>query len=173
MSIARDKKAIDAALAEYRRRLDTIPDSEFNAMPPGGGWSYGEVYSHILQSNLGSLIAIERCANGTGKLDNKRLGLMAQLVFLIGAFPFKFKAPDKLAAQTQNIGKEEARNLLVKLKAKVDQVASVVNKSSSFSKIKHPRLGLLNAKQWLRFISIHTNHHLKQLDRIAKKFSRG
>jgi hypothetical protein len=170
MSIAKDKKAVEEALAEYRRRLDVIPEEQFNATPPGGGWSYGEVYSHILQANLGSLIAIERCANGTGKIDDKHLGLLAQLVFLMGSFPFKFKAPEKIAAQVNNIGKEEARNLLVKLKAKIEQMVPVINKSSTFSKIKHPRLGLLNAKQWLRFIDIHTRHHLKQLNRIEKKF---
>lgn len=172
MSIASDKKAIETALAEYRRRLDVIPDSQFNIMPPGGGWSYGEVYSHILQANLGSLIAIERCANGTGKIDDKRMGWLAQLIFLFGHFPFKFKAPEKIAAQVNNIGKEEARNLLVKLKAKIEQMIPVTNKASTFSKIKHPRLGLLNAKQWLRFIDIHTRHHLKQLNRIENKFKR-
>jgi hypothetical protein len=170
MSIASDKRSLENVLAEFRRKLDQIPDDRFNATPPGGGWSYGEVYSHILQSNLGSFIAIERCANGTGKLDNKRMGWLGQFVFLIGGFPFKFKAPDKLAAMVNNIGKEEARNLLVKLKAKMDLMVPVVAKASSFSKIKHPRLGLLNAKQWLRFIDIHTRHHLKQLKRIDKKF---
>jgi len=170
MSIASDKKSLENALAEYRRKLDQIPDDRFNATPPGGGWSYGEVYSHILQANLGSLIAIERCANGTGKIDNKRLGLLAQFIFLIGGFPFKFKAPEKIADMVNNMGKEEARNLLIKLKTKIDQMAPLALKASTFSKIKHPRLGLLNAKQWLRFIDIHTRHHLKQLNRIEKKF---
>jgi glycosyltransferase involved in cell wall biosynthesis len=30
--------------------------------------------------------------------------------------------------------------------------------------------GYLNAKQWLRFIEIHLNHHLKQLNRIENSF---
>jgi hypothetical protein len=172
MSIASDKQSLETALAEYRRRLDQIPDAQFNATPPGGGWSYGEVYSHILQANLGSLIAVERCGNGTGKIDNKPLGLLAKLILAMGFFPFKFKAPEKIAAQVSNISKEEARNLLVKLKTKIDHMAPVALKCSTFSKIKHPRLGLLNAKQWFRFIDIHTRHHLKQLNRIQKKFSR-
>ncbi|EHQ27144.1 DinB family protein [Mucilaginibacter paludis] len=170
MSIAADKKLIEDTLKEYRRRLDTIPDDQFNAMPPGGGWSYGEVYSHILQADLGSLIAIEKCTNGTGKVDNKRLGWFAMLIFFAGRFPpFKIKAPAKIEAAVNNIGKEEARNLIIKLKNRMDQLIPVINKSSSFSKIKHPRLGLLNAKQWFKFIGIHTKHHLKQLERIEKK----
>lgn len=170
MSIAADKKSLEKTLQEFRRRLDVIPESQFNAVPPGGGWTYGEVYSHILQADLGSLVAIERCANGTGKIDDKRLGWLAQFIFLLGSFPVKFKAPDKIAAMVNNIGKEEARNLLVKLKVKIEQMVPVVNRSSTFSKIKHPRLGLLNARQWFRFIDIHTRHHLNQLNRIENKF---
>lgn len=67
MSIASDKQSLEKTLAEFRRRIDVIPDNQFNAVPPGGGWTYGEVYSHIMQADLGSFVAIERCANGTGK----------------------------------------------------------------------------------------------------------
>ncbi|OCX51104.1 hypothetical protein BEL04_20535 [Mucilaginibacter sp. PPCGB 2223] len=173
MSIASDKKALEESLAEYRRKLDELPDDLFNQTPPGGGWSCGEVYCHIMQANMGSLVAIERCINGTGQIDNKRLGLLASLVFLTGRFPpVKIKAPAKFAAMVTNIDKEEARNNIVKVKKRVEQLAGAISKSSSFIKVKHPRLGLLNARQWLRFISIHTRHHLRQLERIEKKFGR-
>ena len=171
MSIAADKKHLDDTLKEYRRRLDVIPDAVFNTTPPGGGWSYGEVYSHILQADMASLIGIERCANGTGKIDSKRLNWLATLIFLFKRFPpVGLKVPKKFESLTVNISKEEARNLLIKLKTRVDQLAPVINKASTFSKIKHPRLGMLNARQWLRFIAIHTAHHLKQLTRLDKKF---
>jgi hypothetical protein len=32
-------------------------------------------------------------------------------------------------------------------------------------------MGNLNAGQWLKFILVHTNHHIKQLNRIDKKFA--
>jgi hypothetical protein len=172
MSIAVNKKLVENALAEYRRRIDQIPDNQFNATPPGGGWSYAEVYSHILQANLGSFTAIEKCTNGTAKIDNKGLNWLARLIFLTGRFPpFKIKAPKQIESMVANIGKEEARNLLIKTKTRMEQLLPAINKSSTFSKIKHPRLGLLNAKQWFRFIGVHTRHHLKQLERIDKKFN--
>ena len=172
MSIVADKKHLENILLEYRRRLDAIPDNQFNAKPPQGGWSYAEVYSHILQSNLASLIAVEKCINGTSQIDDKRLGWLAWLIFLTGKFPpFKFKVPKELESIMANISKEEARNLLIKLKNRVDQLAPAISKSSTFSKVKHPRLGLLNAKQWLKFITVHTRHHLKQLDRLNKEFN--
>jgi hypothetical protein len=54
MNIGLQHKEIEAALDAYRSRLDIIPDNLFDVTPPGGGWSYAEVYSHILQATLGS-----------------------------------------------------------------------------------------------------------------------
>ncbi len=172
MSIAADKKDLEEALNEYRKQLDQVPDELFNQSPPGGGWSYGEVYCHILQANLGSFTAIEKCINGTGQIDNKGLGMMARAIFLFGRFPpVRLKAPKKIAAMVTNMDKEEARNNIIKVKKRIDQLTGAISKSSSFIKVKHPRLGLLNARQWLRFINIHTRHHLKQLERLNKKFA--
>jgi hypothetical protein len=44
--------------------------------------------------------------------------------------------------------------------------------ANSKIKTKHPRLGYLNAKQWLRFIEIHLHHHLKQLNRIENSLAK-
>lgn len=171
MSIASDKKGLEESLAIYRKKLDEIPAEQFNQTPPGGGWSYGELYCHILQADLGSFVAIEKCINGSGEINNKRLSLRAWLIFLTGRFPpVKIKAPKKIAAMVTNMDKEEVRNNLIKVKKRIDQLVGAIGKSSSFIKIKHPRLGLLNARQWLRFINIHTRHHLKQLEWIEKKF---
>jgi hypothetical protein len=65
MNIPQQRLAIDAALDSYRNQLDIIPDDLFDATPPNGGWSFAEVYSHILQATIGSTVAAERCANGT------------------------------------------------------------------------------------------------------------
>jgi len=42
----------------------------------------------------------------------------------------------------------------------------LVNSASATQKVKHPRLGLLNAEQWYAFIHLHFLHHQRQLIRI-------
>jgi hypothetical protein len=91
MKVAEERRAIDAALDNYRNQLDTIPDDLFNATPPNGGWSFAEVYSHILQATIGSTIAAERCANGTCEPTKKGLTLIGRLALLFGYMP-KIKA---------------------------------------------------------------------------------
>jgi hypothetical protein len=171
MSIAADEKTIENTLLVYRQKLDEIPDDLFNTTPPGGGWSYAEVYSHIMQASIGSLVAVEKCSNGTGKTHTKRLSWLARLILFTGFFPgLRFKAPASIAGMVADISKEDARNLIIKVKKRLDEVVPDVDAASPYCKIKHPRFGMLNATQWLRFIGIHLKHHIRQLKRIDKKF---
>ncbi|MDB5145133.1 MAG: DinB family protein [Mucilaginibacter sp.] len=173
MGIGSQRKEIEAVLDTYRNRLDTIPDDLFNATPSGGGWSYAEVYSHVLQADLGSTIALEKCTQGNWRPTSKGRSLLGLLVLSFGRFPpVRLKVPKDIAAKipAKNISKEEARNLLIKCRKRISEVTPLIYNSSPHCRYKHARLGMLNARQWFKFILIHSKHHLKQLDRIQKKF---
>jgi hypothetical protein len=172
MNLLKERKAIDEALDGYRARLDTIPEALFTVTPAEGVWSFSEVYSHILQATLSSAIALERCANNNCKPTNNRLTLIGRYMMLTSRFPpVKVKVPESVAARipAQKIDEEEARNLLIKCRKRIDELTPLINDALPSAKHKHPRLGALDAKQWLKFIRIHLQHHLKQLDRIQKK----
>lgn len=174
MKPAAERKEIEAAFDIYRKKLDDIPDDLFNVTPPGGGWSYAEVYAHILQSTLGASIALEKCTLSNCKPTNKTPNLLGRLVLLFNRFPpFKIKEPkpvtEKLPAL--KITKEAAKNLLIKCRQRMDLVMPLLYNAGHHGRIAHPRLGMFNAKQWLKFIRIHLKHHLKQLQRIENKFS--
>jgi hypothetical protein len=173
MNIARERKAIDAALDNYRAQLDTIPDELFTVPPPGGGWSYAEVYSHILQATLASSIGLERSAHNNCLPTKKGLTFLGRLMMFTGRFPpVKVKVPEIVTAKmpATKISKEDAKNLLIKCRKRIDETTPLLKNSSPGSRYKHPRLGMLNAEQWFKFIRIHAQHHLKQLSRIKKKF---
>ena len=173
MGIGSQRKEIEEVLDTYRNRLDTIPDELFTATPPGGGWSYAEVYSHIMQASLGSTIALEKCTLSSCKPTSKGRTLIGMLVLTFGRFPpFGVKVPDAISDKVavNKISKEEAKNLLIKCRKRIATVAPLIYDSSKHRRYIHPRMGMLNARQWFKFILIHSKHHLKQLDRIEKKF---
>lgn len=174
MKIADTHKAIEAALDDYRNRLDTIPDHLFDITPAGGGWSCAEVYSHILQATLGASIAAEKCTQSSCKPTGKGPTLFGRLLLFLGKFPpVKVKvaptAPDRLSVQ--KITKEEARNMLIKCRKRIDTIVPLIYKAPKNCRIDHVRLGMLNGRQWLKFIRIHLKHHLKQLQQIENKFA--
>jgi hypothetical protein len=172
MTIEAQRRAIDTALDVYRSRLDTIPDEQFDLTPPDGSWSYAEVYSHILQATLGSGMALEKCTLSICTPTSKGLNLVGFYVLTFNRFPpVKVKVPEVVTARNpvRKISKEEARNLIVKCRKRISEVAPLIHDSSANKRIKHPRLGMLNAAQWFKFILIHLDHHIKQLDRVEKK----
>jgi len=174
MNLAKERKAIDAALNEYRVRLDTISEERFAETPPGGGWSYAEVYSHILQATLGSTMNVERCTHGNCEPTSRGPTFIGRLMLFAGRFPpVRVKTPPAIAAKMviSKITKEDARNMLIKCRKRVDDTTGLIKDASPASRIKHARLGMLNAGEWYKFIRIHAEHHLKQLRRIEKKFS--
>lgn len=158
-------KSILKLLDQYKAFLSEVTEEEFQRSPGDGIWSYSEVYSHVLQVNKSCMIAIERCAYGN-KSSSGSLSWRAWFVLFFGRFPVKLKAPDQIAAMVKKITIEDARNDIIKFEEKLPEFTSMVRNASTKHKIKHPRLDMLNAKQWLRFIEVHTSHHLKQLKRI-------
>lgn len=171
MNIGGTRKKIEEVLDVYRSRLDTIPDDLFMTTPAGGGWSYAEVYSHILQADLGALLAVEKCIK-SGKPTSAGRNMLGRLVFLFKRLPpWKTKVPEKVAARipAMKISKEEVRNMLIKCRQRVNELTPLIRDSSEHCRVKHARLGMLDARQWFQFILIHSEHHLKQLDRVEKK----
>lgn len=170
MSVNSQFRSLMKSVEKYETLLSGVSEEMFIQNPPDGGWSYSETFSHIFQSNLASLIAVEKCLLGTGIFSDKSTNWKVSLILVIGRLPpGKYKAPQQIASMVKMLSREDAANLIVKFKNRVMELKGKVDKSDKHQKIKHPRLGLLNAKQWFRFIEIHTIHHTKQLKRILNK----
>jgi hypothetical protein len=165
MNATKTVTSILTLLDKYMEFVSGVSEEEFQKSPSEAVWSYSEVYSHVLQVNRSASIAIERCAFGN-KSSTGRLSWKAWLVLLFGRFPGKLKAPVQIAAMVRKISLEDARNDIIKFQEKLPDLISTVKGAPVKNKINHPRLGMLNAQQWLRFIEVHTLHHLKQLKRI-------
>ncbi|MFM6976639.1 MAG: DinB family protein [Sphingobacteriaceae bacterium] len=174
MSLKSIHTGIERSVARYAARLGQITPESFQTQPASGAWCYAEVYSHIFTANLVSLIALENCIKGIAEENSQRTHPAVWLILFLGKFPpGKIKAPERIAAMVQKIHPAEAEKLIIQFNDKLNELVPLVAAASPTQKAKHPRLGLLNARQWLRFIQIHTRHHEKQLYRIEKQLSLG
>lgn len=170
MNINRNLNSLTKTIERYENLIKSVSEETFTQNPRDGGWSYSETFSHIFQANLASLIAIEKCYLGTGKIDRKLINWVVWAILFFGRLPpGKLKAPASIASMAKKITREEAANLIIKFRNRLSDFKSKIEKADPNQKIKHPRLGLLNAKQWLRFIEVHTIHHTYQLGRIESK----
>ncbi len=86
------------------------------------------------------------------------------IVFLVGKFPRgKAKAPE--AVQPMQYHEEDLDQLFAEAEKALEGL-KLGNKNQFF---KHPIFGNLNKKETLRFLQIHTNHHLKIIKDIVRK----
>ena len=154
----------------YKVKLPSIAEEEFMRTPPIGGWSYSEVYSHIFDASLLSLLALQKCLNGEGSAEKTHFA--AKVILFFGMLPpgKRYKVPKKLMDRVKKINRDAAQQNIADFELQLAKAVSQIEKANPTLKVAHPRLGFLNAKQWLRFIEVHLNHHLKQLARIEKSF---
>ena len=172
MSVNSHFRSLMKAVEKYETLLSGVSEEVFTQNPPEGGWSYSETFSHIFQANLASLVAVEKCLIGTGVFSDKRTNWRVSLIIFFGRLPpGKYKAPEQVASMAKKLSREEAANLIVKFKTRLAEMKSKIGRPDRHQKVKHPRLGLLNAKQWFRFIEIHTIHHTHQLKRISNSLN--
>ena len=172
MSIVANKNKLLKSIKFYSDFLKTVDEETFLLSPPDVGWSLSEVYSHILSVNFFSRIAMEKCLNKTAEIKTRKPDWRVRLILFLGKFPpGKLKAPDQIASVVKKISKEDASNQLIKLQKKIEGIDNKLPRFHPDYKMKHPRLGYLDAKSWLRFMLVHNRHHEKQILRIGKKLT--
>lgn len=170
MTTPRIYQSITQIVAAYQAKLATVSEEEFTITPPINGWSYSEVYSHIFDASLLSLMALNNCIKGEGK--DKPTHFAVRLILFFGTLPpgKKYQVPIQLANRVKKINKAAAYQFIIDFELQMAKIVPQINQANPKMKVKHPRLGYLNAKQWLRFIEVHLKHHLKQLGRIENSF---
>lgn len=170
MRIEKIYQSILTTAEAYRQKLDLLGPANFQIEPPIGGWSYSEVYSHIFDSSLLSIMALNNCIKGDGKV--KSTAFIVKAILFFGSFPpgRKFKAPAKIAIRVKKISVSAAQQFITDFELQLAQAYLKIKNADTKIKVKHPVIGYLNAKQWLRFIQIHLDHHYKQLKRIENSF---
>lgn len=169
MSISSDQRKIKKSLDFYEEYLKTLNDEVFLYSPDAETWSFSEIYSHVLWVAASSLIAIEQCLNKTATIKSNPVNWKVRLILFLGILPGRnLKAPEIAISNVKKISKEDALNKLIGLKKRLDLVSSFKKYDEKY-KVKHPILGWLDAKLWLRFILVHTKHHIKQLSRLEKR----
>ena len=171
MNTAKVYQSITKIVEAYKVKLSDRTEEDFITTPPQGGWSYSEVYSHIFDASLLSLIALNNCIKGEG--DVKPTHFAVKMILFFGSFPpnKKYKVPNRLLERVKKINLMAAHQFITDFELQLVKTLPNIDGANPKIKTKHPRLGYLNAKQWLMFIEIHLNHHLKQLNRIENSLS--
>lgn len=150
-------KKLEILLDQFESRVPLLSKENSKISKSNVGW-------HIEHSIL-TIMGITKAVLRSNPLDYKwKFKLSRFLIFTIGKIPRgKVKAPDIVVPKNEitenqllsNI--ELTRKLILELKS-----------TSNDHYFEHPYLGKLKKKETIRFLEIHTNHHLKIIEDIIK-----
>lgn len=125
-------------------------------------WFVHNHLEHILRANSSIL---DKILEGQPTLVKKSKSFFAYVMMLTGSIPRgKGESPDFL--QPKNIGTELMLNELQSIKEKINKVDL---KKGGILVETHPYFGTLSINEWIRFMRIHTEHHLKIIKDIKNK----
>lgn len=148
-------------------RLQNALDRENGSLlettiPPVSEWSVGEQIDHSLQvaNRISAIVLKQQPADGMG------ISMKGRFVLVTGFIPRgKAKAPDSVLPKKRE--RQELQDAIDRARGQLEALSSDKTLLASNAKcFQHPFLGSFTAAQSLRFIEVHTRHHLKIIDEI-------
>ncbi len=123
------------------------------------GWSAAHHLYHIWFANGKSLAAALYAAEGRGTPEGAP-NEAGRIMLERGAIPRNrlnapamVQPPDDLDRAALQEALDRSREKLDAIEARLDALPA------SEGRLPHPRMGSLNAEEWLRFVRIHSEHH--------------
>ncbi len=135
-------------------------------------WSVAQHLDHLAQANRLCADAIARILDSPPSGPEPGLTLAGHAVLLTGRIPRgRGSAPSATVPSTASTS--ETRNRLREAHQAVTAIGERLGDlDGAQGRLGHPALGGFTAFQWLRFIAIHTRHHLKIIKDIQRAESR-
>ena len=162
-----------AANEAVRRRLVARVESagDGQARAPQGGWSVAEIVEHLSIAEPGITRAIEgllRPASADeGEQDAPQPFAPISLDEQAEQARGKIEAPEFLRPTGLPLSEGLAR--LTESRAALAALRPRFESADYSQQFPHPAFGPLNAAQWLAFVGMHEERHLRQIERLLEE----
>ncbi len=171
--IDRDLAAIEELYSQMEVLLQK-PEAILQERTDVSGWSASEQVQHVLLANKWALSAVVAMLLGRGEFaDSGRKNLLGTVLLRFGRIPRgKAQAPEA-ARPDPAVEVAELAAILQKQWGYLERIKDRRTEVPTLEKrFNHPILGDFSASDAIRFVRVHTSHHLKLVDKILRA-SRG
>lgn len=163
---------LETQRAQLQHLVKDLSDVELNKHP-AEKWSIAQVISHLIASEQLSVGYLNKKMLGiqTAEKSGLKEDLKMLLLIVSQRLPFKFKAPRTIVENTPVYGNFD-QLIFAWDKTRVD-LKEVLQKFEddqiNLKIFKHPRAGMLNIQQAIRFFREHIIHHTPQVKNLLKQ----
>ncbi len=163
MTLDRDISAIRRLYGEMNDILSMTEDVRGRVVPKVSAWTPVEQIAHVSKANrwvLSSLVAM--LVRGKHFGDGGKPTAIGRFVLGTGYIPRGIgKAPSAALPDTP-IKIERLREGLETQIRHLDAIETERKEAvRSTQQFRHPQFGFLTPRQWIRFVHVHTRHHMK------------
>ncbi len=168
-----DSRRNHAALAALYDAGDAIaawPDERlFAVVPEVSAWSPAHHLHHVALANARIFSDLAKAAETKTKdAPGGRINAVGLAILTVGRIPRgRGKAPREVCPPADltradiEAARARSRSAFEALEPYLDALPALK------ARMRHPFFGMLNAPQWLRFVYVHTRHHLAIIDALA------
>jgi hypothetical protein len=142
--------------------LEPLDDERINKIPFPGSWTAGQLGEHLLKSFRSIDLSQVRAAPAQRPSDMK----IPQIDAVFLDFTTKYQPPEFIVPSS---GRISGRSLVDDLRKTADGIAAYVRGHDlSFTCREFEVIGFgdLTAREWLRFLTVHGQRHVRQLKNI-------
>ena len=160
--------ALQELLDQGSTYLNWSADTLFVVKPDLSGWSIGEHLYHITLANASIPKLIERLKAGTlGNEEDQpkpeQVGILEQGYIPAGRdAPKRVVPPAELNSELLNRDFNRMRAATQRIEPLLDELATINRR------FPHMFFGPLSATEWVRFMEVHTRHHMNIIEKIAE-----
>ena len=163
---------LETQRAQLQHLVKDLSDVELNEHP-AEKWSIAQVISHLIASEQLSVGYLNKKMLGIQTAEKSGLKEDLKMLLLIFSqrLPFKFKAPRTIVENTPVYGNvDQLISAWDKTRVDLKEVLQKFEDDQINLKIfKHPRAGMLNIQQAIRFFREHIIHHTPQVKNLLKQ----
>lgn len=149
--------------------LERSDEELFGTAPEVSGWSPAQHLDHVWQANGSSLMAAAYAAEGKKTVDDGERNAIGTSLLEQETIPRgQMAAPDSVTPP-HSLDRQRLRQTLARSQKALATVSDAIPQiPDAPGRIEHPSLGALTAAEWLRFVRIHSDHHLDIVNEILE-----
>jgi hypothetical protein len=149
------------------------PEAILHERTDVSGWSVFEQVQHVLIANKWALSAVVAMLLGQGDYaESGRKNLLGTVLLALGWIPRGRAQAPATARPNPDVEIAELSSSLQKQRGYLERITDRRGELASLKKrFQHPVLGDFSAEDGIRFVRVHTRHHLTIVDDILKASS--
>lgn len=152
-------------------KVDQVPDSQFNTKPGGAedSWSVADVVEHLYRSEFG----IPKLFTGKTEAvaDRAPDAYLEDMRKRFLESDKKMKASGIILPEKGEKPKETLISKFRKNRLEIAKLTGELNLEALCLSFKHPIYGYLTRLEWVHFNIIHTQRHMRQIERIKSQIN--